>query len=48
MCVCFVFSFGDVELVSNECAEMNLIGNENKRDEKHMEVNMTLTNVSKA
>ena len=44
----FVFSFGDVELVSNECAEMNLIGNENKRDEKHMEVNMTLTNVSKA
>ena len=24
----FVFSFGDVELVSNECAEMNLIGNE--------------------
>ena len=44
----FVFHFGDVELVSNECAEMNLIGNENKRDEKHMEVNMTLTNVSKA
>ena len=25
----FVFSFGDVEFVSNECAEMNLIGNEN-------------------
>ena len=24
----FVFSFDDVELVSNECAEMYLIGNE--------------------
>ena len=44
----FVFSFGDVELVSNEYAEMNLIGNENQRDVKHMEVNMISTNVSKA